>query len=53
MQLDTTHRGFHPDDIERLCEESSMETPCSRESAEKGTGISTHDSGVSHDFSNM
>jgi hypothetical protein len=39
MQLDTTNRGFHPDDIERLCEERR-----------KGAGISTRDFGVSHDF---
>ncbi len=42
MQLDTTNRGFHPDDIERLCEERR-----------KGTGISRHDSGVAHDFSSI
>jgi hypothetical protein len=42
MRLDTTNRGFHPDDIERLCEERR-----------KGAGISTHDSRVPHDFSNM
>jgi uncharacterized DUF497 family protein len=42
MQLDTTNRGFHPDDIERLCEERR-----------KGAGISTRDFGVSHDFSSM
>jgi hypothetical protein len=42
MQLDTTNRGFHPDDIERLCEERR-----------NGAGISTRDFGVSHDFSSM
>jgi hypothetical protein len=32
MQMDTTNRGFHPDDIERLCEQRR-----------KGAGISTRD----------
>jgi hypothetical protein len=42
MQLGTTNRGVHPEDIERLCEEHR-----------KGAGISTRDFGVSHDFSGV
>ena len=41
MQLDTTNRGFHPDDIERLCEERRNGTGGGRQEVTHGVSLQT------------